>query len=628
MLSIHRGSAPRRGILHALLALLCAALLSSFVAAPAAALRDGLSEKADRLREGLVDEELDALTTLALADEGMRDAILDASLHPEVLGSIGAIQDRSSEAFRARLEGEERATQQDVWELARYPELVDALVLGGRPSRSALDEVVSDYPERIQEIARGLAEYHFEVLNDIAAIREEAERETAQTLKRLPLATQGSFESLIERPDLLSAMLDEPEVVERLGNLVRDDAWNARSVFDREHELASATRERELEQWRESIENDPEAQEQLRESAREFAEDEGYEAPEVYASETRDTHRHHHHHDYHHPYPWWFGTPHWRVGTHWYPHHTHWGFHVSLGGGIAIHSIPSPIFSYWHYKRPRHYGHRYRHLHGHWNRYGPRHHLHRDYKHRVHARKHFRKEHRHHRGYRGRHHGDRDRKRRHEYRDGGRDRYVNKFFRHSGSEKRYERERPRRRVERDRSRGDRQRMHRVAKRDRPRDRDRDVDRKRKRRGDRDENVRDGKRRRGDSSRDKRMRSASKRERNKFTSRRDDGERKRNRLTSSATKKSKKKRVQPGKRKKSNKFTKASSNRSSNKVSKKFKTSSKKKSYKKAKKKTNRKFSKKSSKKRSPKKQAKSRKSGKSGKKSKGSKKKGKFFARR
>ncbi|MDP6978611.1 MAG: hypothetical protein QF570_08410 [Myxococcota bacterium] len=502
-----------RGVALSLLA--CAFALAAFavLAAPAHAMRDVVGHDADALRDGLDGDESEALDTLVLADASLRDAILDASLHPDVLSTVAGIQEESSAAFRRRLDAESRTTQKDVWELSRYPELVDEIVLGGRPTRGAIDEIVAPYPERIREIARGLALHHFAVVRDTAQIREVAERESRRALQRLPLTAQASFEALFERPDLLAAMVREPRVVERVASLAREDTWNARSVLDREHELRSAAREHEIEDWRETIENDPEAEVELRDSAERFAEEEGYDDPGGTTTERVEVH-----HYYHHPYPWWFGPPHWRVGLHWYPHRTHWGFHVTIGGAIIIHDVPSPTFSYWHYRRPHSHRHRYHRLHGHWARFGPRHHLHRDYRHRMHKRGHHgvRRGHRHH-STRPRHH-TRSRPRAHYRRH---QEPVNKFFRHDSTRHRDARNRPLHNVRHEERRRDDAGNQRVASR-----RDRDQDRARSKR---DLRARDGSEARRKLQRSKPTRTSRDRTQKRRVTRRDSRSSSKNKL---------------------------------------------------------------------------------------------------
>lgn len=314
--------------------------------------------------ESFTAEQREALGTLALADAPLRDAILEASLHPGKIEQIAAIAERSSASFRARLDQVPRSKQKDIWELVRHPELIDALVLGGRPSRGSIDDIVEPYPEAVREIARRAAQQDFNLLNDIAHLRDDAERETAIVLASLPLASQSSFEALIERPDIMTTLAEHPDLTEKLGGLYRVSPRQARATLDRHHDALVEENERAIAEWREMIEEDPEARDELVESAERFAEEEGYESPRAVAAEPATTQVHH----YYHPYPYWFGPPYWYLGVHWYPHRAHWGFGFNLDGGVWIYALPSPAFSYWHFGHARNYAH-YPHLHNHWSRY-------------------------------------------------------------------------------------------------------------------------------------------------------------------------------------------------------------------------------------------------------------------
>lgn len=324
--------------------------------------------------ESFSPEQREALGTLALADAPVRDAILEASLHPQKIEQIAAIAERSSAGFRARLDQVPRSKQKDIWELVRHPELIDALVLGGRPSRGSIDEILEPYPESVREIARRAALQDFDLLSDIAHLRDDAEGETAIVLASLPLASQASFEALIERPDIMTTLAAHPDLTRKLGGLYRVSPQRARATLDRHHDELVDENERAVAKWREIIEEDPEAREELLESAERFAEEEGYESPRAATAEPETTIVHH----YHHPYPYWFGPPHWYLGGHWYPYRAHWGFGFNLDGGIWIYGLPSPVFSYWHFGHARH-DRSYSHLHSRW----PRHSRYTRYSHRT-----------------------------------------------------------------------------------------------------------------------------------------------------------------------------------------------------------------------------------------------------
>ena len=336
------------------------------------------------LGESRSEAERKTLAVLALADAPMRDAILDASRYPDVIDQVAQIREASSREFRSRLDPLPRSKQGALWELVRYRELVDELIFVGRPVPEAIGEIVAPYPERVREIARGLTPDDFDLLVEIANLMAQAERQTASVLIRLPLETQASFEMLIERPDLLAAMVNQPLLVERLARMSRADLQRARAAFTKQHEIQLAADRNEIDSWRQTIDNNPEVRTQLVESAEQFAQDQGYRSPRETVVERTEVHH------YRHPYPWWFGPPSWRIGLHWYPHHLHWGFQLFAGGGVYINALPTAAFSYWHHRRPHQRRH-HRHLHRHWARYRPKHHLERNRPHSRHQR--FRRSH-------------------------------------------------------------------------------------------------------------------------------------------------------------------------------------------------------------------------------------------
>ena len=342
------------------------------------------------LEGALSESERDALGTLALADEHMRDAILGVSLHPRSVERIASISRDSSDQFRERMNAIPRSKQKDMWELVRYPELIDELVQGGRPARGAVAGIVSPYPESIRKVATRIVDRDFNLLNDIAHLLSDAQRETARLIASLPLSAQANFQALIDRPDLMSALADHPGLLDELGTQYREGPLETRDAFDRYHEEETLRNEQEIAQWREAIEDDPEAQAELIQSAEDFAAEEGYDSPR----EVERTEVHH----YSHPYPYWFGPPHWRASYHWYPHRSHWGFNFDTGGSFIVFGLPSAYYSSWHYRHPQR-RHHYGHIDRHFNRHASHKRHYRGARIREHARSH--KPTRHNNHYRG-----------------------------------------------------------------------------------------------------------------------------------------------------------------------------------------------------------------------------------
>jgi len=174
---------------------------------------------------------------------------------------------------------------------------------------------------------------------------------------------------LIERPDIMTLLATHPELSAKLGALYRGSPQLARETLDRHHLKMVEENELAVTAWREMIEEDPEARDELVESAERFADEEGYKSPSEATALTEPTPPHY----YHHPYPYWFGTPYWHLAVHWYPHHAHWGFGYYADGSLWVFGLPSAAFSYWHFGYPSYYGH-YPRLHRRWSHHRGDHH--------------------------------------------------------------------------------------------------------------------------------------------------------------------------------------------------------------------------------------------------------------
>src|SRR4051812_4071897 len=76
-----------------------------------------------------------ALNALALYPQNVRTQILEVSGHPNALIRMEAIQKNSRDEFKKLLLDYDQAEQQKIWDITRYPGLVDSLVEGGKKSK-------------------------------------------------------------------------------------------------------------------------------------------------------------------------------------------------------------------------------------------------------------------------------------------------------------------------------------------------------------------------------------------------------------------------------------------------------------------------------------------------------------
>ncbi|MCB0793891.1 MAG: hypothetical protein KDB88_04070, partial [Flavobacteriales bacterium] len=120
-------------------------------------------------------EDQESLRSLVMYPAETRAHILEAATQPGALIKMEKIQERSSEAFNAVIDGKDQETQRALWDLTRYPGLVNALVGAGPGKTSSLDAALKDFDPIIHARARELHGSEFASLEQIAAIQRESD---------------------------------------------------------------------------------------------------------------------------------------------------------------------------------------------------------------------------------------------------------------------------------------------------------------------------------------------------------------------------------------------------------------------------------------------------------------------
>lgn len=326
----------------------------------------GQTEK--ELLAELTTEDEEAIKALVLYPEDTRLNILEATRHPEALIKIESIQTQTSTAFRELLESYPQSTQEMIWDLTRYPGLIDQLVATGGDSEARVKKVLKDFPDIIHERAENAVRYNYHELAEINTLNRNAESAFGSLLNEYPPRAQAAFQALIELPEVLEILTENIRFTVLVGDLYeKEPDWVIRQADSLALEVARENAQ-ELEDWKTSLADNPEAMDELRSSAEEFAEEYGYdddyydyEDDDLYYDDDEVHVVHHYYYDYHYPYwfgyPYWYYYPRWRVYPYWYD----WGFYLGPGRTMVVIGMPSFYFTHWYFYHPYHHYH-YPHL--------------------------------------------------------------------------------------------------------------------------------------------------------------------------------------------------------------------------------------------------------------------------
>ena len=350
----------------------------------------GLGHAAERPFSGTLteirSEDREALETLASGTEELRQAAVEASAHPRLLNRVHNLQRSSSNAFRDLVGDLPRDEQEKVWELIRYPDLIAAIVDGGRKSEAILESLAATYPENVREIAVDLGQRQFSLLLRIYALDAQSERDFERELEGSADATRDAFRILVAAPEVLDLLTDHMHLAVTLGGAYLENPERVLADLSYLHEEGIARREAAEADWRNELDQDAAAREELAEARREYQDEYGG----VYVDDDGDVDGDDGGWDtsrqsaevYLVTYPYWFGYPTWHVNIYsgypsyyyWRPHHfyhhdNYHGHHGYPGWGLSFHAghlgvsfgFPSFHFSHWYFSQPSHHD-RYSHL--------------------------------------------------------------------------------------------------------------------------------------------------------------------------------------------------------------------------------------------------------------------------
>lgn len=315
-------------------------------------LMQGFSQDERRLLKLLFEEDREAMDALVMYPQEVRDAILLVAEKPEILVRLDGLQGLTSTEFQDLLEGYSREQQQQFYDLVRFPELIVALVDNGKPSRLEITDMTVDYPEEVQRAALQLGRNEFGTLIQIRQLQKEFRYALAEIKSDYDVPVQEAIDQLISLPEVLDLLTENYRMTLLIGSLHQKDHDWVHTQMDSLALVQARQNAKELEDWKEALENDAEALQELEASAESFAETQGY-SKEEYRRERQEQVVVHHYY----PYPYWFGYPSWYDYPWWYryPYWHHWGFYYGPGGRIVIYGMPSWHYLSWHWHYPQHW---------------------------------------------------------------------------------------------------------------------------------------------------------------------------------------------------------------------------------------------------------------------------------
>jgi len=294
--------------------------------------------------QGMIEEDRTTINAIAGYDENVQQDILQLAQTPEVLSILENLQKKSEKQFRDVIQDYDRDSQAALYEMARYPDLISDLVRNGKPSSSQVNSIVSRYPSDIHTTANKYARSCYDALRKIDQLNNEIDEEFQSYLTPYNEQTRASVRNLLKYPEIVSILVEDKEFTRLLGSVyLEDPEWVINQLDTISKELEEEN-QKDLADYRNQIQNDPEAAQEMLDAANKFAE---------------ETDLNREYNDYPaggsleisiiHSYPFWFGYPYWYPYPYWrpYPVYYHTGFYMGPNRHIVFVGLPSINFIYW-----------------------------------------------------------------------------------------------------------------------------------------------------------------------------------------------------------------------------------------------------------------------------------------
>ena len=299
--------------------------------------------------------------SIAPYDADVRQAILQASQHPEILIPLQKSQEQTVAEFQKMIGGFNKKKQNWFYTLTRYPDLTHSLAtLPAKEKQEVVNKLLPNQDPDLKEAAWKLYKTKKKDLVKVDAIKTDAQLSFEKSIKGLDAPSMAAFEKLSSMPDVLTLMTNNIDLTARLADHYRSNPAQLSNHLTALHDSLNVLNQYEIAAFKKQMENDPKAMKEYEQAAKAYAHSNGYNLPNQ-QSYSNNSNYYGSPNYYGNPYSYWYGYPSWYSSPMWYPGSFGFnsGFYLGMGG-FGFYGFPSYGFSNWFFSGG--YYNRYPHL--------------------------------------------------------------------------------------------------------------------------------------------------------------------------------------------------------------------------------------------------------------------------
>ena len=329
----------------------------------------GIAQDNRALLKKVVQENQEAVDAIAMYPTETRRIIFEATEYPEVISKLNAMQKNSQDAFENVVSPLSKEEQDKMWDLTRYDGLISDLAANHKKSEDEINDILVNYPEEIHKTALEEGRKNYDLLVKIDLMNKSYNSDFELLLSDYPPEAIDAFREMIKMPEVLSILFDHMQYTVVIGDYYKKNPERVLHKTDSLNLVLTQKNAQEADDWKQSMNDNPQAQAEYTQAAQEYAEDNGYQPEDYNASLTPDVTNYNTN-----PYNWWFGYPSWYPYDYWnpYPYWYDWGFYFGPGRRPVFFGLPSANFMDWYFYYPQHSA-KYAELSNHYYNYYDRH---------------------------------------------------------------------------------------------------------------------------------------------------------------------------------------------------------------------------------------------------------------
>lgn len=303
------------------------------------------------LLKRVVQENQETVDAIAMYPTETRKIIFEATEYPEVIAKLNEMQKNSQDAFEKLISSFDKEEQEKIWNLTRYDGLISDLAGNHNMSEDEINNILVNYPEEIHKTALEERKSNYDLLVQIDKMNKSYNSDFEILMSGYIPEVINVFKEMIKMPEVLDILFDHMQYTVVVGDYYKRNPERVLHKTDSLNLVLTQKNTQEADEWKQSMNDNPQAQEEYTQAAQEYAQDNGYQPEDYNASMTQDVTNYSSN-----PYNWWFGYPSWYPYDYWnpYPYWYDWGFYYGPGRRAIFFGLPSAYFMEWYFYSPEH----------------------------------------------------------------------------------------------------------------------------------------------------------------------------------------------------------------------------------------------------------------------------------